>query len=487
MPLPVRAIVRATVAAHTSVWGEADSGVCEHMGGTVVLYLGRLSKLRFTACDADSLPVNHQLPRPGSRGVAGDARAFAARVATFPPVATHASRGLTETPVVVHLAAGQYELLVALSSGLGQYEISLELGQRCTEARAGMQVSTGRCTEIARRQAVHVLCPPPLLPMPGNLSCGCEAGLEPTELGECVPCSGGHYKAHRGMDLCDPCEVGMFQPTTGQTACTACASGAFQGSRGMTGCSSCGPGTASEAGAWRCTDCLPGSYAVGGEPECLPCAPGSATDKEAQVECTFCYPGWYAGTGFTTCRKCGMFDHRQLTSGVPEGVECTGGVLNGTRRDYWAAAPLTLESANWTRVWKCQLGGGCLGGADSACLDGYGGPLCDSCAEGYYQQVGMRRAPSCTACPQGSSGGSTTIRTQLTLVAMGIAFCVGCAFALALFKSSSFDQAIDLLLLDHVLVTDAQLMLLTFFVYECKSTFYDYHLSLTHLLTFTRP
>ena len=27
---------------------------------------------------------------------------------------------------------------------------------------------------------MDVVCPPPLLPMPGNLSCGCEAGLERT-------------------------------------------------------------------------------------------------------------------------------------------------------------------------------------------------------------------------------------------------------------------------------------------------------------------
>ena len=184
--------------------------------------------------------------------------------------------------------------------------------------------------------------------MPGNLSCGCEAGLEPTELGECVPCSAGYYKAHRGMDLCAPCEVGTYQPTVGQRSCVRCARGSFQGSRGMDTCAPCGPGTSSEAGAWRCTDCLPGSYATGGEPECLPCAPGSATDKEGQAECAFCYPGWYAGTGYTECRKCGMYDHLQLTNGVPNGVDCTGGVLNGTKKGFWAATPLTEDAANWT-------------------------------------------------------------------------------------------------------------------------------------------
>ena len=34
-------------------------------------------------------------------------------------------------------------------------------------------------------------------------------------------------------------------------------------------------------------------------------------------------------------------------------------MLNGTRANYWAAQPLTLENANWTRVWKCQRDGVC--------------------------------------------------------------------------------------------------------------------------------
>ena len=41
------------------------------------------------------------------------------------------------------------------------------------------------------------------------------------------------------------------------------------------------------------------------------------------------------------------------------------------------------------------------------------------------------------------SGGSAFARAQLTLLAMGIAFCVGGAFALALFKSHDLDQAIN--------------------------------------------
>ena len=265
--MSVQVEVRATVSADTSVWGEAGTGACEHLGQTRVLHLGRLSKVPFTACDADSLPVNHQLPRPGARNVAGDDRAFTARVSSYPAVVPESYKPLSEAREIVYVAAGRYNLLVELGSGLGRYDLGVELNG----------------TEVGQRQAVEVVCPPPLLPMPGNLSCGCEAGLEPTELGECVPCSAGYYKAHRGMDLCAPCEVGTYQPTVGQRSCVRCARGSFQGSRGMDKCDTCGPGTSSEAGAWRCTDCLPGSYATGGEPECLPCAPGSATDKKGQA------------------------------------------------------------------------------------------------------------------------------------------------------------------------------------------------------------
>ena len=150
--MSVQVEVRATVSADTSVWGEAGTGTCEHLGQTLVLHLGRLSKVPFTACDADSLPVNHQLPRPGARDVAGDDRAFAARVSSYPAIVPDSYKSLSETHEVIYLAAGRYHLLAELGSGLGRYELALELNG----------------TETGQRQAVLVVCPPPLLPMPGN-------------------------------------------------------------------------------------------------------------------------------------------------------------------------------------------------------------------------------------------------------------------------------------------------------------------------------
>jgi hypothetical protein len=111
--------VRATVAADTSVWGEAGTGACEHLGQTRVLQLGRLSKVPFTACDADSLPVNHQLPRPGARDVAGDDRAFAARVHAFPPIVPESHKPLSEVLLVRVRVRIRVGLGLGLRLGLG--------------------------------------------------------------------------------------------------------------------------------------------------------------------------------------------------------------------------------------------------------------------------------------------------------------------------------------------------------------------------------
>ena len=125
VPMPVQVEVRATVSADTSVWGEAGTGACEHLGQTRVLHLGRLSKVPFTACDADSLPVNHQLPRPGARNVAGDDRAFTARVSSYPAVVPESYKPLSEAREIVYVAAGRYNLLVELGSGLGRCDLAL--------------------------------------------------------------------------------------------------------------------------------------------------------------------------------------------------------------------------------------------------------------------------------------------------------------------------------------------------------------------------
>mgnify|MGYP005705913587 CR=1 FL=1 len=119
---------------------------------------------------------------------------------------------------------------------------------------------------------------------------------------------------------------------------------------------------------------------------------------------------------------------------------CTGGELNGTKPGFWAASPVTEDSANWTRVWKCPIPGTCLGGEISTCLEGFTGPLCENCAPSYY---GNPKKDGCTACPAGMVEKGMLNRLYWSLVVMVIAFAVGAAFVFLLFKSSIFDQFIN--------------------------------------------
>ena len=101
---------------------------------------------------------------------------------------------------------------------------------------------------------------------------------------------------------------------------------------------------------------------------------------------------------------------------------------------------MTEDSANWTRVWKCPIAGTCLGGEISTCLEGFTGPLCETCAPSYF---GNPKKDGCTACPPGMVEKGMLNRLYWSLVVMAIAFAVGAAFVFLLFKSSIFDQAIN--------------------------------------------
>ena len=135
-----------------------------------------------------------------------------------------------------------------------------------------------------------------------------------------------------------------------------------------------------------------------------------------------------------------MYDQQQQTNGVPLGVQCRRGILNGTLPNFWAATTLTEEDANWTRVWKCEIAGACIGGLHSTCVQGQDGPLCDSCADGYW---GNPRKLDCRACPANVTVGNLQFRIMWTLIVACCGFAIGCFFSCALFKSHNFDQAMN--------------------------------------------
>ena len=72
-------------------------------------------------------------------------------------------------------------------------------------------------------------------------------------------------------------------------------------------------------------------------------------------------------------------------------------------------------------MWKCPIPGTCLGGANSRCLEGFTGPLCETCAPSYY---GNPKKEGCTACPAGVVELGVRNRAYWSLITMALAFGV---------------------------------------------------------------
>ena len=103
--------------------------------------------------------------------------------------------------------------------------------------------------------------------------------------------------------------------------------------------------------------------------------------KADGTQCLPCQPTFYSARGASACLPCG----RPSAKGEPNaGMDCEGGVLKGTHRDFWASQALTTVNANQSNTFACETPGVCLGGNESACAAGHEGPLCSVCSKGYY-------------------------------------------------------------------------------------------------------
>ena len=443
--ISVTAAVSVMTAAPASVWGHVADGVlCEPVYnalGTPALdyeeagrsnrsyeiLLGDLVRVPFTACDVDAIPVTHRLPRAEVGDLPGDDRQFEPNIKRLGgPTA-----GDAPELFIKYMASGRYHVLAMVHSGLGEHLLDVSLD--------GLIISFS----LPVRVVCHLGPPSPgsLYPMPSNETCGCNRGFEPNPPDAeeaCSPCPAGHFKDARGLDSCNPCPSGSYQSFEGQATCLPCGRGTFTSGSGSEVCEPCGPGTGSEPGSRICDPCPPGTFALGGEPYCPLCRPGTYSDDEGAVSCTRCAVNFYAGEGFTSCRACGMFDKKQIT--VPTGVGIAGcdlGVMNGTKPGFWAAQELNEESGNWSRVWKCETKGACLGGSKSECREGHEGPLCDNCIDGFYQDDDKL----CHVCEAGNEpeGDGHAGRAGFALVCMLFGFTMGCIGNLIFFKSDLID------------------------------------------------
>lgn len=173
-PLPLQ--VTLTVQARTSfaVWGEVPpDGVCcpnNHPSCTPPpsLSVGLGPSLSptfvdFTACDADHLPVMHQLPDRR------DHRRFVAHL-----------RGVSQR--VRYVGEGAYSIDLLLEEH-GPFSLDLELGE-LVYSRDGLGVCREGMVELS------------------SGVCGCPSDHEPGKEGGCVTCAQGKYKPLVGNSKC---------------------------------------------------------------------------------------------------------------------------------------------------------------------------------------------------------------------------------------------------------------------------------------------
>jgi hypothetical protein len=244
------------------------------------------------------------------------------------------------------------------------------------------------------------------------LDIACPAGFAPVDrngTSSCSPCSPGFFAPAAGLSSCLPCAAGTFASAPGATSCTTCAGGSAS-PMGSTACTVCAAGTAAVAGDATCVACLPGFVApVNGTSECSLCPIESYSNSSGTVTCTPCpagsenrYAGKLPALSASDCECSRGFFSPGSTRGsactrCPAGASCPGGVVLPSAGAGFYSPAGANASLSTTTYLACPNPAACPGG--SACRAPYTGPLCASCAKGYY-----RLELRCVKCPKGPEG-----------------------------------------------------------------------------------
>ena len=250
---------------------------------------------------------------------------------------------------------------------------------------------------------------------PAGFVCGGEATVEPT------PCPTGHF-CPGGTSTAQPCSEGTHSNTTKLIDATQCmaADPGFYAPTGSTEQTPCAPGTAQPSSGMR---------------SCVKCEAGTYQDKEGQLSCSICGIGSYSAN-VLSCELCQVGEYCPVDSVVgtpcptgsttegrgaksPSACGCPAATYDATAGDEIDCQPCTddmqctlvglnlatvhLAPSHWRHsnrtkaIYKCDTAGNtsaspCLGGADSACLDGHEGPRCEWCSDPslYYDDISAK-------------------------------------------------------------------------------------------------
>ncbi|KAL0235712.1 hypothetical protein GEMRC1_002294 [Eukaryota sp. GEM-RC1] len=168
-----------------------------------------------------------------------------------------------------------------------------------------------------------------------------------------------------------------------------------------------------------CFDCPPGTKSV--DFECVPCPIGEWSWSSRSTQCSPCMPGTKRNLNDTGCVSCRLKEiapdigstecsscptrfsgNDDLTECVCDGnlyfvdgecIECPTGLLCEAYNRFCVLPG--FYQANDGSVFPCKKSG-CLGNCTkpSDCSEGFTGPLCTHCEEGFYSQGNL-----CSECP----------------------------------------------------------------------------------------
>jgi len=350
--IPVDAEVSASVVANMSTWGLVLPGArCSsdrEQPPVVRMHLGDQHDATFTACDADGLPVAHELPTELDRRTF---RATLDRLDSF-----NSTKRATRPMSIQAIGGSSYRVNVLATESIGTHLLTVYLAGE----------------HIPWSVPIIVTCPLPLVPFDNNRSCACPPGTESSALGGCSACEAGTFQTHPSTNPCQPCPPGSIAEGLSNQVCIPCPQELHQIRAGQERCESCPPTT-------------------------------STNGKRGEAECTSCATGYFnllpdVAASIFTCRRCIAV------------AGCTNNATIANldiRPGYWRLSPMSLDvkacltkrqsGANATQVISSCTGGT---NASNYCDPEHYGPLCMLCTERDNQwKYFNTRARRCDNCP----------------------------------------------------------------------------------------
>ena len=240
--------IRVTVTAVTAqvAWGRVPiDQTCGSVPQLTQLETSALTQrmVAFTACDMDSLPVDHAVPTPA------DDRHFSSTLTG----STTVPDSYQQEPSITFLGSGVYEVSVFIN-GHGNHSLEVLLGGT-----------------LFASLLIKSVCPKNRASLVDG-TCGCLAGEYLAVSGEafdCKPCPMGSAKEVVGNEQCAPCHPGTFTAVSGATVCASCPTTTYSAASGGTACDLCPIGFSSYPGSASCDVCAPGYFERGHK--CEPC------------------------------------------------------------------------------------------------------------------------------------------------------------------------------------------------------------------------